>query len=100
MIGYRIATLRIKRGLSQAEMGQLLGVCASTVGMYEQGRRNPPLDLIVRMSQEFNVSTDYLLTGKMSNSEACKNLYATETTAEDFLHALKVFLGEMAKIKV
>ena len=40
-MGARIAALRRDAGWSQAELGKRLGVSASAVGMYEQGRREP-----------------------------------------------------------
>ena len=39
MLGARISALRRKQGLTQAQLGQALGVSASAVGMYEQGRQ-------------------------------------------------------------
>jgi transcriptional regulator with XRE-family HTH domain len=36
--------------------------------MYEQGRREPSLNLLVRLAQEFGVTTDYLLMGEISDS--------------------------------
>ena len=63
MMGARIAALRRQAGMSQAALAQQLGCSASAVGMYEQGRREPPADLLVQLSRLFNVSTDYLLTG-------------------------------------
>lgn len=69
MLGIRIAILRISKGWSQAELAQRIGVSASTVGMYEQGRREPSLGLLVRLAQELGASTDYLLTGETPHSE-------------------------------
>ena len=63
-MGERIANLRHAAGLSQAELGKLLGVSASAVGMYEQGRREPPLSILVSLCRHFRVSADYLLTGQ------------------------------------
>ena len=65
MLGTRIALLRIARGWSQAELARRIGVSASAVGMYEQGRREPSLQLVVSIAREFSVTTDYLLTGDM-----------------------------------
>lgn len=62
-LGKRIARLRHKAGLSQAALADRLGLSASAVGMYEQGRREPALNVIVSMSTVFGVTTDYLLTG-------------------------------------
>ena len=64
MLGARIAALRRQSGMSQAEFAQRLGISPSTVGMYEQGRREPALEILVSMAQLLEVSTDYLLTGK------------------------------------
>ena len=69
MLGIRIAILRISKGWSQAELGRQLGVSASAVGMYEQGRREPSLDLVVQLARVFGVTTDYLLTGATVLSE-------------------------------
>lgn len=70
MLGMRIALLRASRGWKQAELGRQLGVSASAVGMYEQGRREPSLGLLVRLAQEFGVTTDYLLMGETSASDS------------------------------
>ena len=67
-MGARIAALRRKAGMSQAELAQLLQCSASAVGMYEQGRREPAADILVRLAEVFAVSTDYLLTGKAQDA--------------------------------
>jgi transcriptional regulator with XRE-family HTH domain len=63
MLGERICLLRRRQGWSQAELAKRLCISASTVGMYEQGRREPSLSGVVKMSRAFGVSVDYLLTG-------------------------------------
>ena len=69
MLGIRIAILRISKGWSQAELARRIGVSTSAVGMYEQGRREPSLGLLVRLAQELGVTTDYLLTGEPPASD-------------------------------
>lgn len=69
MLGPRIATLRRSCGLSQAQLADRLGISASAIGMYEQGRREPAVETIVALAELFQVSTDYLLTGKASLQE-------------------------------
>lgn len=64
ILGSRIAALRKNAGLSQAALASRIGVSPSAVGMYEQGRREPSGDLLIALSQQFNVSVDYLLTGR------------------------------------
>ena len=65
MFARRIGELRIKKGLSQSQLAEMLHVSASTVGMYEQGRREPPIDILVAMSEEFGVTIDYLVTNRI-----------------------------------
>lgn len=69
MLGARIAALRRAVGWSQAELAQKLQISASAVGMYEQGRREPAAEQLVRMAALFEVSVDYLLTGKPENEQ-------------------------------
>lgn len=64
MLGARIAALRAQRGWSQAELARRLSISPSAVGMYEQGRREPSVDMLVAISRVFCVSTEYLLTGQ------------------------------------
>ena len=69
MFGPRIAALRREAGLSQAELAQRLGISASAMGMYEQGRREPSMETVVAMARVFGVTTDYLLTGAPGEQE-------------------------------
>ena len=69
MLGMRIASLRQSHSLSQAELAKRLHISASAVGMYEQGRREPALDVLVEMARIFGVSLDFLVTGKAANQQ-------------------------------
>ena len=69
MLGARIAALRRGAGFSQAELAQRLRISPSAVGMYEQGRREPALDILVAMAEIFGVTIDFLVTGKAGNTE-------------------------------
>ncbi|MDB7085827.1 helix-turn-helix transcriptional regulator [Erysipelatoclostridium ramosum] len=60
-IGDRIKELRIKKGINQNQLSQLLGVTKSMVSAYETGIRLPSLANIINLSKTFNVTTDYLL---------------------------------------
>jgi len=70
MLGARIALLRRDRAMSQRELSKALGISASAVGMYEQGRRQPPAELLVKIAELFCVSTDFLLTGESAHTDA------------------------------
>lgn len=64
MLSKRIYELRKNSGWSQAQLAKELHICPSAEGMYEQGRRTPGLDILVIMSEVFDVSLDYLITGR------------------------------------
>lgn len=81
MLGARIALLRKSLGLSQQELANRLGVSASAVGMYEQGRREPPCALICELAALFGVSTDFLLTGQVRSRDE-KALQTARNTLE------------------
>ena len=57
----RLAELRNKYGLSKKDVAQGLSVEQSTYGKYELGKRQPSLEMLEKISNYFNVSTDYLL---------------------------------------
>ena len=63
MLSHRIAALRVGKGISQSQLARMLHISSSTVGMYEQGRRIPNIDMLIAMSSVFGVSLDYLITG-------------------------------------
>lgn len=65
MMGSKIESLRKAKGLTQRELGQLLGVSASTIGMYEQDRRTPRGQTLSKLAKQLNVSVDFLVNEDM-----------------------------------
>ncbi len=61
MFAQNMRALRRSRRMTQAQLGELLGLSASAVGMYEQGRREPELSVIKKLCQIFSVDADALL---------------------------------------
>ena len=57
----KITMLRKRSGWSQEELAEKLGVSRQAVSKWESGASLPDLDRMVKMSQLFCVSTDYLL---------------------------------------
>ena len=51
---------RKKNGWSQSELAEKLGASASTIGMYEQGRREPDFETEEKIADLFNVNIDTL----------------------------------------
>ena len=57
----RIRELRKKKGLTQVEMAEALGVGVSTVAMWESGKRIPSFKLLNDLSDLFDKKIDYIL---------------------------------------
>ena len=74
--------LREKAKLTQADLGKKLNIAPSTVGMWEKGYRSPDYDMLKRIADYFNVSTDYLL--EHDSPEVC-------SLSADQKKVLKVF---------
>lgn len=67
-MGERIAQLRQRKGLSQAKLATAVGLSASAIAMYEQGRREPSVSIIIALADVLGVTIDYLLTGQSPQS--------------------------------
>lgn len=57
----RIKELRDEFGYTQQELAQKLESSKSSIGMYENGFRKPSLEILVKLSEIFHCSIDYLL---------------------------------------
>ena len=57
----RLKDLRRQRGMSQEDLGSLLGVQKAAVCKYEVGRVPLPNDVLVKLCDLFDVTSDYLL---------------------------------------
>ncbi len=56
----RIRDLREDHDLTQDQLVKLLGMHKTTYTNYEQGKREPPFSLMIRLAEFYNVSLDYL----------------------------------------
>ena len=57
----RLRELRREKGVSGKVAGDFCGVSASAVCRYEKGEREPDMQTIIKLSEYFGVTTDYLL---------------------------------------
>ena len=73
----KIITLRKKNGWSQEELAEKVGVSRQAISKWESAQSVPDLDKILRMSEIFGVTTDFLLKDDMETEEY------TGSTAED-----------------
>ena len=57
----RLRALRLAEGYTQDELADALGFSRSSIGMYEQGRREPNFETIEILADFFNVDVDFLI---------------------------------------
>lgn len=65
----RLKELRISRHLNQAELAKRLGMGASTISMYELGKRQPRFEDEEKIADFFNVDLDYLRGGSNTTTK-------------------------------
>lgn len=64
-IGEHITTLRKRKGLSQADLGKIIGTSGDIVGRYERDAMMPSIDVVIKLADALEVSIDFLV-GKTS----------------------------------
>ena len=57
----RIKELRLGKELKQVELAQIIGMSQSSLSGYESGKIEPDQETLIRLSEFFDVSIDYLL---------------------------------------
>jgi len=68
MFGDKLKLLRRKSNLTQSKLAEILEISSSTIGMYEQNRRDPDTSMLSKIADYFNVSVDYLLDREAPDS--------------------------------
>lgn len=61
MFGKRLRTLRKKMKLNQDDVGKFLDMDRSSIGKWENESSQPTFEILIQLSELFEVSTDYLL---------------------------------------
>ena len=62
MLGLR--TIRKEKKLNQLKVAMDLSISREALSHYENGKRNPDIEMLIKMSNYFNVSIDYLIKGE------------------------------------
>ena len=67
-IGNQILSIRKEQKLTQEEFGRLFYVTRQTVSNWENDNIQPSIEMLIKLSNVFNISTDYLLGLTPTNS--------------------------------
>lgn len=68
----RLQKLRKQGGYSQEQLAEKVGVTRQAISKWESNQGNPDIDNIIKLSEVYNVSTDYLLKGVEAINEPIK----------------------------
>lgn len=60
-LGYKLKTLREEQGLTQTRLAQLVGVTSGLIGQIEQGKVQPSLKTLEKISEAMGVSPCYFI---------------------------------------
>ena len=100
-----IKDIRLRKGLTQADVAAALGVSSVVYSRYETGKRQPSIDMLIQMADIFGVTVDFLL-GRQDIEDSTLSDYelqlliasrkADERAKQD---ALNMLLAHAANIK-
>lgn len=89
----RLKELRESKGYLQKFVADKIGVKSNTLSGYENGTRSPDPDMIVRLAQLYNVTTDYLL-GKSDDPNKTE-----DEELEEFIDNVRVWYKDEPESK-
>lgn len=84
-MGSFLASLRKERNLTQAELGEKLGVTNKTVSRWETGSYMPPVEMLEALSDLYGLTINELLSGRKLAAEEYREM--AETNMKEALKA-------------
>lgn len=81
--GKRLKELRIRKGLSQEQLGEIVGVTKVSICGYESGSRVPSLETFELMTELFETTADYLLGREITVRDDNTRKYVKSISQDD-----------------
>lgn len=75
-IGDRIKTLRLNKGLTQAQLANAIGIPRTTYANYETNKREPKIEVLNKLASTLGVTVDDILTKNFIQKDNNERLYA------------------------
>lgn len=60
MLRNRVKELRARHGLTQSDLGKLVGVTRQTIGFIEKGEFSPSITLSLKLAKHLNIAVEEL----------------------------------------
>lgn len=86
--GKRLQLLRSSIGMTQEALAEKVNIERSHIAKIENGLRLCSIDLLIALSDIFDVSTDYLLSGVSRNTDVKDELIAAVETLSEIVRKL------------
>ena len=96
LLGYKLKLARDKLGFTQKQLAKKMNMSPSTIGMYEQQRRNPDYQTLTNLCTKLDVSINDILGLNNENNIRSKELDVMLSELIDFISNQKniCFKGE------
>lgn len=94
----KLRELRKEKGISLKELGAAMGVAESTMSLYENGKRQPDHETLLKLAEYFNVTVDYLLRGNDNSERLPEELVILNRKARNMSPEKRQKLLEMARV--
>lgn len=102
-VGQRIKELRNKLGFTQSDLAKTVGMTYVQIGRYEKRGAVPSSDVLKRLADALNTTTDYLMNGatdkvaseKLQDKELLNLFKAVENLGNEDKSMIKLFLDSL-----
>lgn len=86
--GSKLKAVRKSKGITQLELAKRLNIAKGSISAYEQGATYPSVDVLIKICEVLNTSSDYLLG--ISDEVTLKMSGLTEKQMESFLQFVAI----------
>jgi transcriptional regulator with XRE-family HTH domain len=98
-IGERIKELRVQKKMTQSDLAKEVGLTYVQVGRYETQKSFPSAEVVQKLAQALDTTTDYLMNGATDNAtaqladkELLRQFKEVEKLDAEDKHLIKTFL--------
>jgi transcriptional regulator with XRE-family HTH domain len=96
----RLKKIRLEKGLTKSDLAKTIGVHYSQIGRYEEKGAHPSADIMAKLANALEVSSDFLMNGTsnelaentLTDKELLNQFKTIEKLPEKDRNVVKVFL--------
>ena len=95
-----LSFLRKNNGLTQAELGEKIGVANKTISKWEQGAFLPDITYLVSIARVYNITVDDLLSGNINDCKVDKKQNSNNINKKKLIINLSLILALVSEITI